>query len=104
VVNASGHIVGVLTFEALKDVLVNRDTWDWLLVADIMRPLVDMAYPEDKLDEVYERMTRLKIDQMPVVNAEAETPLGMLDVRSIRMKVNAELLNTDIESPLGSVA
>jgi len=93
VVNNKGKITGILNFEALKDVLADRDNWHWLLVADIMRPMEDCTTKDINLDEVYQRMYRLKIDQMPVVDSETgEAPLGMLDMRTIRLKVHAELL------------
>ncbi|MDD5599454.1 MAG: cation:proton antiporter [Victivallaceae bacterium] len=93
VVNKNGKITGILTFEALKDIIGDRDSWHWLLVADIMRPLEDSTTADANLDEIYERMYRLKIDQMPVVDSErGGIPLGMLDMRTIRLKVHAELL------------
>jgi len=93
VVNKDGKITGILNFEALKDILADRDNWHWLLVADIMRPMEDCTTAEVNLDEVFQRMYRLKIDQMPVVDSETgEAPLGMLDMRTIRLKVHAELL------------
>jgi Kef-type K+ transport system membrane component KefB/CBS domain-containing protein len=93
VVSREGKIRGILTFEALKDVLADRENWHWLLVADIMRPMQDSATADVSLEEIYERMYRLKIDQMPVVDSETgEIPLGMLDMRTIRLKVHSELL------------
>jgi Kef-type K+ transport system membrane component KefB len=93
VVNKEGKIKGILNFEALKDVLADRDNWHWLLVADIMHPMVDCTNADVNLDEVFQRMYRLKIDQMPVVDSETnEIPLGMIDMRTIRLKVHAELL------------
>ncbi|MFA7229853.1 MAG: cation:proton antiporter [Victivallaceae bacterium] len=93
VVNQQGKIKGILTFEALKDVLGDRHTWEWMLVADIMKPLVDCAKPNEQLKEVYDKMYKLKIDQMPVVDAvDQEKAVGMLDIRTIRLKVHSELL------------
>lgn len=93
VVDKEGKIKGILNFEALKDVLADRDNWHWLLVADIMRPMEDSTNADVNLDEVFQRMHRLKIDQMPVVDSETnEIPLGMIDMRTIRLKVHAELL------------
>jgi Kef-type K+ transport system membrane component KefB len=93
VVNREDKIRGVLTFEAIKDILGDRNTWSWLLVADIMKPMEDSTTADEPLDEVYERMHKYKIDQMPVVDKEdSEKPVGMIDIRTIRLKVHAELL------------
>ena len=93
VVSREGKITGILHFEALKDILADRDNWHWLLVTDIMQPMEDCTTADVNLGEIYERMYRLKIDQMPVVDSETgEIPLGMLDMRTMRLKVHAELL------------
>jgi CBS domain-containing protein len=105
VINKNGKITGILTFEALKDIIGDRDSWNWLLVADIMHPLEDSTTADANLDEVYERMYRLKIDQMPVVDSEqGGIPLGMLDMRTIRLKVHAELLKRGDQTDMQAVA
>lgn len=93
VVDQRHEICGILTFDALKNVLVDRHSWDWLLVADIMYPMLDSATPDESLKDVYDKMCRLKIDQMPVLESrERRVPVGMLDVRSIKQKIHAEML------------
>jgi CIC family chloride channel protein len=93
VLDKDKHICGILTFESLKDIMGDRDSWQWLLVADVMMPVIDSTTPNEPLKNVYEKMVQLKIDQMPVLdNSNSKKVLGMLDVRNIRQKVNAELL------------
>lgn len=95
VIDKDKNICGILTFESLKDVLSDRDSWHWLLVADVMLPLMDSATPNEPLKAVYEKMLQLKIDQMPIVDVNThKKPLGVLDVRNIRQKVHAQLLKT----------
>lgn len=91
--NRKDEMVGILQFDSLKEVLRDSDAWQWLLATDIMTPVVDYTTPDKPLNEVYENMTRLKIDQMPVVDEkDIKKPLGILDMRHIRFQVNAELL------------
>ena len=93
VVNRNNKIIGLLTFDSLKDVLANQDSWDWLLVNDIMQTVDDECSLEESLSEVYERMISLKIDQMPVVkDYESAEPAGIIDMRAIKAKVNSELI------------
>ncbi|UDQ97190.1 cation:proton antiporter [Lentisphaerota bacterium WC36G] len=93
VVNRNNKVIGLLTFDSLKDVLGNQDSWDWLLVNDIMQPVLDECELSESLQEVYDRMISLKIDQMPVVkDYESAEPAGIIDMRSIKAKVNAELI------------
>jgi Kef-type K+ transport system membrane component KefB len=93
VVDREKNICGILTFESLKDVLDDRDAWQWLLVADVMLPVHDVVTPRESLKSVYDKMMQLKIDQMPIVDVESQKKaLGVLDIRNVRKKVHAELL------------
>lgn len=91
---SKGRLKGILSFEALKSVLADRDTWQWLLVADVMSESGGVrATPDEALPDVYEEMQRRKLDQMVVVDAaDRELPLGILDLRTIKHKVQAELI------------
>lgn len=93
VVDRDENLCGILTFDSLKDVLNDQDSWQWLLVADVMLPLQDLATPHESLKVVYDKMLQLKIDQIPIVDEEShQKALGVLDIRNIRQKVHAELL------------
>ncbi|QSH40292.1 cation:proton antiporter [Lentisphaerota bacterium ZTH] len=99
VVDKDNKITGILTFDALKDIIGDRDNWAWLLVADIMRPMQDSTTPNAILKDVYDKMLQDKIDQMPVVAEEDQgKPVGMIDIRTIRLKVHAELLKRGDQS------
>ncbi|MCF6177240.1 MAG: cation:proton antiporter [Victivallaceae bacterium] len=105
VLDSEKRLSGVLTFDALKDVLIDRNTWDWLLVADIMKSADDCSTGNDSLKTVYERMQRLKIDQMPVLAGDKNRQvLGILDIRKIRTRVHAEMLNRGISLEEGVTA
>ncbi len=93
VVDRENNIAGILNFDNLKDILSERDNWQWMLVADIMQEMKDSTTSDINLDAIYKKMYRLNIDQMPVVDNENKNkPVGMLDMRTIRLKVHAELL------------
>ena len=97
VLNNEHKLSGVLTFDAMKDVLVDRSAWDWLLVTDIMKSAEDCSVGNESLKEVYDRMQRLKIDQMPVIAEDEKSKvLGIVDIRKIRTRVHAEMLNRGI--------
>lgn len=86
-------LIGVLSFETLKSVLADRESWRWLVVADVMTGADERATPESALTGVYELMQRRKIDQMPVVSADDnDKPLGIIDLRGIKSKVHSELI------------
>eukprot|EP00831_Metopus_contortus_P084887 TRINITY_DN9743_c0_g1_i3.p1 TRINITY_DN9743_c0_g1~~TRINITY_DN9743_c0_g1_i3.p1 ORF type:complete len:437 (-),score=80.97 TRINITY_DN9743_c0_g1_i3:323-1633(-) len=86
-------LIGVLSFETLKSVLADRESWRWLVVADVMTAAEERATPDSALTGVYELMQRHKIDQMPVVSVgDNDKPLGIIDLRSIKSKVHSELI------------
>jgi CBS domain-containing protein len=93
VVSTEGKTIGVLTFEMLKELLNERDTWHWLLVGDVMQPLRHRLYSEMNLAEALEDMNNNQVESLPVIDNETSGKLlGVLDVRAARRKVNAELV------------
>jgi Kef-type K+ transport system membrane component KefB len=93
VVSKEGHIIGVLTFEMLKELLIDRDTWQWLLVGDVMQPLRHRLSSEMNLGEALQEMSNNQIEVLPVVESDQSAKLmGVLDMRAARRSVGAELV------------
>lgn len=94
VVDASGRMTGVVGFEALRDVLPERDAWDWLLAADIMRPPGETVPAEMPLAEAIEIMRETRLDELLVTDpANPATARGTLAMHSVRQRVDEELVN-----------
>ena len=93
VVSREGDIIGVLTFEMLKELLIDRDTWQWLLVGDVMQPLRHRLSSEMNLGEALQDMSNNQIEALPVVESDQSAKLiGVLDLRTARRSVGAELV------------
>jgi Kef-type K+ transport system membrane component KefB len=93
VVSATGKTIGVLTFEMLKELLTDRDTWHWLVVGDVMQPLRHRLSSQMNLSEALRELNNNQVEALPVVDTlENGTLLGVLDVRAVRRIVNAELV------------
>ena len=93
VVSNDGKIIGVLTFEMLKELLNERDTWNWLLVGDVMQPLRHRLSSNRNLAEALQEMRNNQIEALPVVEADDNDKLlGVLDQRAARRSVGAELV------------
>lgn len=93
VVDRHGGVTGILSMDNLKQVLADQEAWTWLLVADVMSPVEDRATPGEPLAEVLTRMRDLKLDEMIVIEeANGQAPIGVLDTRYIRKRVDEELL------------
>ncbi len=93
VVSSEGAIIGVLTFENLKELLNERDTWHWLVVGDVMQPVRHKLLAGMSLTEALKEMGNNQVESMPVIeNKETGKLLGVLDIRAARRRINAELV------------
>jgi CBS-domain-containing membrane protein len=93
VVSKGGKISGVLTFDMLKDVLVDRDTWKWLIVGDVMQPVHDRLIAKMNLGEALLEMQNMQADALPVVESpDNDKLLGVLVLREARQKIGAEII------------
>jgi len=93
VVSTDGTIGGVLTFDMLKEVLIDRDTWLWLVVGDVMQPLQQRMLADTNLAEALREMQDTQQESLPVIeNAQSGKLMGVLDLRGARRAVSAELV------------
>lgn len=93
VVSEEGNIKGVLTFDMLKELLVDRDTWQWMLVGDVMHPIEERLSSGQNLAEAMQDMRNMQTDVLPVVeSSDSEKLVGVLDLREARRRIGAELV------------
>jgi len=99
VVSSEGKIIGVLTFEMLKELLTDRDTWHWLVVGDVMQPLRHRLFSDMNLAEALKEMANNQVEALPVVESKENGKLlGVLDQRAARRSVGAELVHRQTAS------
>lgn len=93
VVAHDGKIIGVLTFEMLKELLTDRDSWQWLVVGDVMQPVRHRLSSKMNLGEALQEMRNNQVEALPVIESdENEKLIGVLDQRAARRSVGAELV------------
>jgi len=92
VVGDEDRLVGVLSLEDMKDVLPDRDTWDWLLAGDVATPPREHVTPDTKLKVALDLMADLDLEQIPVVSGDHEKPVGILDRRKAHRKAHEKVL------------
>jgi Kef-type K+ transport system membrane component KefB/CBS domain-containing protein len=93
VVSSDGTIIGVLTFEMLKELLTDRDTWSWLVVGDVMQPVRHRVSSTMNLAEALQEMHNNQVEALPVVDSdENEKLIGVIDQRAARRSIGAELV------------
>ena len=92
VVSSDAKIIGVLTFDMLKELLTDRDTWQWLVVGDVMQPLRHRLSSSMNLGEALREMQNNQMEALPVVDGQTDKLVGVLDQRAARRSIGAELM------------
>jgi predicted transcriptional regulator len=91
VVNADGKLAGVLSLSHLKDILMDSDCWNWMVVQDVLIPQVSSIEESAMLKKAMTILEETGIDQLVVVDQNQE-PTGIVDIRQIREAVERERL------------
>jgi CBS domain-containing protein len=92
VVDHDDRIVGIITLEGLQNLLANQESWDWLVVADIMIPAAEKINVDTPLKDAIALMEQLKFDRIPVVrSARDDRAAGILDIRKLKRRIGEEV-------------
>ncbi len=93
VVDAAGNLVGIITLNALKQVIADQDSWRWLIASDVMESTVETTFSNARLDDVMSRMRQQRITQLPVLESkEKNIPVGLLDLQHANKRIGDELI------------
>jgi len=93
VVDQHKNILGLISLESLKDILVDQSSWEWLVVTDVMAPVRDKAFADEPLQHIIDRMNELNIDEIPVVTKNnGNMPIGILGRANIRKLIDKEVI------------
>jgi CBS domain-containing protein len=92
VVNRDDKIIGIITLESLQNLLANQESWDWLVVADVMIPAAEKINVATPLKDAIALMEQLKFDRIPVVkSAQDDRAAGILDIRKLKRRIGEEV-------------
>lgn len=99
VVDEKNRVVGAITLDGIRNTFATQELNDWLVALDVVEPLVATVTPEMALSEAIEKARELDAEQLPVVTAEdGNQYVGILDTRSIRRRLSAEVLSKQKEA------
>ena len=82
VINSSGELIGVITFDNLKGILASPEINFFLLAVDVMSPVPLTASMEISLREAEKLMRRSGVDYVAVVGTDKQSR-GMVEQRMI---------------------
>ena len=97
VVDAKGAFAGMLTLSHLREVLLETDCWDWMVVADVLVEAGRKVIDQSPLKEALQAMTDCGIEQMPVV-ADDGKAVGILDTRHARKIIQQEMIRLQTQA------
>lgn len=93
VVSTEGRILGVLTFDSLKELLGDADSWQWLVAGDVMEPVNEKTRLPARLGDVLDDMNRMQVEALPVTRGDGtDSAVGVLDLRYARRRIREELI------------
>lgn len=91
VIGLDGTVVGVLTFDSLKELLNDPASRDWLVAGDIMEPVAEKATLPMPLADALDLMEQARIESVPVTRGDGTNqPAGVLDLRETRRRIREE--------------
>jgi NhaP-type Na+/H+ or K+/H+ antiporter len=93
VVHTDGTIIGMVSLNALKNVMNDQTSWQWLLASDIMEHTIETATAHNRLEDIIGRMEQLQIHYIPVVESDANRrPIGIIDLQHLHKRASDELI------------
>jgi Kef-type K+ transport system membrane component KefB len=98
VIGENEKVVGLVTFEEIKDIVLDQSSWEWLVASDVMVPVRDYFYLKDPLADALRSMQQLGIEQAPIFDGEeSQRPAGVLDTRRVKQKIRQYLVEKGAE-------
>ena len=94
VVDNDKKLIGAITLDGIRKTFTIQELNDWLVALDIMEPIVASITPDIALAEALDKMKRLDIEYLPVVDSNRNDELiGVLNTRAVHRRLSAEILN-----------
>jgi len=93
VINEKKQLIGIITIDQIKDVILDESVWDWLVASDIMAQAPEMIQENHPLPEAIKLMNQLFIEQIPVASClDPGIMVGILDRHLIKQAVNKKII------------
>ena len=96
IVNENNKLISLITFNELKEVLLDQESWDWLLASDLAVPLNgNIAYLDDPLENAINLMNQVGADQIPVINNQDEQKyVGDIELQHVNHMIKQQMLTS----------
>ena len=91
VVDGENKLKGILSLDGMKGIMISPETWDWVLAADVMAKPKRTIKGDMTLRAAMDYMRDNGVEEVPVIDDE-DRVVGMLDTRSIRIRLTEEVV------------
>ena len=96
VIDANGHLKGIISFQDIRGVAFEEGLEDLVLVRDVATRKLVTTTPEENLYDAFRRMGSHNVDQLPVVAANDPTEiLGIITDHDIMRAYNRALMDRE---------
>lgn len=93
VVDNDKKLIGGITLDGIRNTFSTQELNDWLVALDIAEPVIAKVTPKVTLSEALDTIRQLDIEYLPVVTGDnSDKHIGMLNLRSVRRRLSAEVL------------
>jgi CBS domain-containing protein len=93
VIDNDNKLIGGITLDGIRNTFSTQELHDWLVALDIAEPVIAKVTPKVALSEALDTIRQLDIEYLPVVTGDnGDKHIGMLNLRSVRRRLSAEVL------------
>ena len=93
VIDEDNRLVGTISLEDIKGLLLDQESWKWILAYDVMEPPKDVITPSTPLTDVLNHMRAVRVNEIPVVDStENNHVVGILRSADVRRKISHEVI------------
>ncbi len=101
VVNHANKLTGYLSFDALKEVLGEQETWPWLVARDVVRPATERLQADEPLSQALRRMRETGYEILFVTEADGSSYVGLVDRYNARRHIRQTLITRQQKAAAG---
>ena len=93
VLDAEKNVLGIISFDDMKELIFDRDSWEWLIVRDVINNNTIVLTNIEPLTQTIKLMRENNIDEVPITSSETNKYLGMINNNRVSTVIAKEMLN-----------
>lgn len=93
VINNANELVGIISFDALREALPDRESWEWLLASDIISEPSETVTQDTTLNETLHIMRSTNSEVLLVANESGDkSTTGIIERSQIQTFIRQQML------------